>query len=95
MKDIKVRKGVVIYALLVASLGAVDAQAQTQSAYQVESGASAANYATAAESARAVDSQNYRSPAVVRSGYNVGRTAVQNVPGCDGPASFCNLYFGN
>lgn len=32
---------------------------------------------------------------VIRGGYNVGRTSVRDVPGCVGPASFCNMYFGN
>ncbi|MGF6899332.1 hypothetical protein [Paraburkholderia phytofirmans] len=93
MKNSQVRKSVVIGALLVAGLGA--AQAQTQTDYQAETGAPVASYATAADSTGAGDSQNHRSAVVIRSGYNVGRTAVQNVPGCDGPASFCNMYFGN
>ncbi len=95
MKNSQVHKSVVIGSLLVAGLGAAQAQTQTQTDYQVETGAPVASYATAADSAGAGDSQNHRSPVVIRSGYNVGRTAVQNVPGCDGPASFCNMYFGN
>jgi hypothetical protein len=33
--------------------------------------------------------------AIVRGGYNVSGAAVPNVPGCIGPASFCNMYFGS
>lgn len=32
---------------------------------------------------------------VMRGGYNIGRTSTPNVPGCQGPVSFCNMYFGN
>jgi hypothetical protein len=93
MKNSRVRKSVVIGALLVAGLGAAEAQAQT--AYQGATAAPAASHAAAADSAPAVDSQNYQSPVIIQGGYNVGRSAVQNVAGCSGPTSLCNMYFGS
>jgi hypothetical protein len=94
MKNIQLCKSVVIGALLVASLGAGGAQAQT-----VYSGAvkTPDAFSTVASDSHqpATSSQNYQSPIIMRGGYNVGRTAVQNVPGCNGPISLCNLYFGN
>jgi hypothetical protein len=95
MKSIQVGKIVAIGVLLVAGLATADAQTQTQMAYLREPASTAKIYAVATDSAPAVESQSYRSPVVMRGGYNVGRSAVDRVPGCNGPASLCNLYFGN
>lgn len=59
-------------------------QTQQNNAYQ-------ANQKTTASS----NPYDNRSGVVIRGGYNVGRNSVRDVPGCVGPASFCNMYFGN
>lgn len=92
MKSIRVFKEVIIGAALIGALAAVDVQAQTADQSQQVSSSLPSGTASRGSSAR--DSRNYQPSLDMRGGYNVGRT-VGNVPGCTGPVSFCNLYFGS
>ncbi len=94
MKKMMSLKSLVLGALLVAAFGIGNANAQN--AYQPSNVTSAASTSDASSSAaRGHQGRKVQPGVVLRGGYNVGPTTVQNVPGCQGPASFCNMYFGN
>jgi hypothetical protein len=97
MMNTAAMKGLVAGALVIASVGMGSAYAQ--SAYQQQS---QSDVTVASNSSSSVPPSTERNRAsqqqpgvVIRGGYNVGRTTSNDVPGCSGPASFCNMYFGS
>jgi hypothetical protein len=89
MKKTQMLKNLVAGAFVVAGCG-VFGLANAQSVYE-SGGPAAAATAQPKTEWHAV----YPTDMDIRGAYNVGRVPVLNVPGCDGPASFCNMYFGS
>jgi hypothetical protein len=93
MKKMTSLKSLVLGAAILAGFGIGNANAQP--AYRTGSVTPVVSTSDASSSATHAKKHHAKPGVVLRGGYNVGPTSVQNVPGCQGPASFCNLYFGS
>jgi|HubBroStandDraft_5_1064220.scaffolds.fasta_scaffold354411_2 hypothetical protein len=92
MKQTHYLRHLVAGVLVVAGPGLSVANAQPSSQTTAQTHSTLTNSAPTAQRA---DSFSKSSGVLIAGGYNVGRATSQHIPGCDGPVSFCNMYFGH
>lgn len=94
MRTIKSLRYLVAGCLLVTGLGVANVEAQA-TREDTTPASLEPDTTIAARSRRVEDSSSRNLELLMRGGYNLGRAPFQNIPGCVGPTSFCNMYFGS